>query len=174
MPFTITIESGFNLKDLQGFVQKEFKGRLNLELIEALRKVGREMRNDLQKTTSTWENHRVKFAISSSSVSGYVGRGSSIRGGVLTTYIYGSGDVDLWNSIDVGMDVWGRGSRDYSPKTSVRVFQSGPGSGSWNPFVNQLNVVEPRDWTGRLMEEYDERSYKYFADAIDKFISNTS
>ena len=172
MPFVVRAPSKYSTKELLQFVERRFRQDFRLEILNATRRISTQMKNDLAQTTATWTNHEVTWKTKTDA--GIPGKAGGTLKDNPASLVFAEGDTGLWQSIDEGMTVYGRGSNDYAPKTTPGVFKSGRGSGYWNSSVNQVNNVEPREWTKRIMNEYDDRFDKELGKALDNFIRKFS
>ena len=149
-----------NLSDLGAHITKNFVRELEAELSKAIVGTAKDAKADLDNTDRTWNRRDVIFTVSSKNATN-----------LLSSGVYGSGDIGLWEAINAGFTVRGRGSTDYSPKTIPNILSSFPGSGWWNSSVNQFNTVEARNWTGLLMNKYETKAYAYLKITLDNFVS---
>ena len=168
MPVVITIPSEFNLRDLSAVFENGI-GKLRLNVLNAGSRVSTQMIEDLKKTVATW-NHEVTFSKANRK---YIGSASG--GNIIENNITVSGAWDIWQTVDEGGLVSGRGIYGWKPKTVPGIFYSGKGAGYWDESAKQLNQVEARSWSLLLTTRYSliyqtelERAVEETLDQMDR------
>ena len=165
MPFKI-VESRYSLKDFQELADKEIRNRLRLTILNANVKVSNSIRDDLNKTTLFWnEDTRVYFKTRQKhgGTSVKLGSGNSKIEHLIYAY---KGNTDIWNLLDLGCPTQGRGDKEWKAKTTSGTFESGEGSGWWNPNVNQMNLISARGWTALIDDTYEDKYRDELQDAV--------
>lgn len=144
-----------------------------LEMLNALRKVGREMRNDLNATTRTWEKpvaFDFEISLTRSEAKVRVNPKDGGRG------------AEIWSMLDKGTEAhtiraknaeFLAFSSDYKAKTRPGEFASFAGGSSGETvFAKEVQHpgTEPRDWSVDLAAKYKPRFYELSNEALRRAV----
>lgn len=127
--------------EIQAIPAKHIKvDQIRLELLNELRKQGREIRKDLKQVVSTWQNKP-----------DFTDPNISLAGGDAVVMIEPTGNEDAvkhFKFLDEGTSIrWAVMSRNWRSKTKVRVLQSGAGAGRaviWGKRAMLRRGIAPR------------------------------
>lgn len=134
---------------------------VRLELLNELRKAGRAMKKDFERTTKDWEGEKPEFEML-----------ISLAGGGPTLLIEPNGPgSDKWNWLNKGTKVrYATMSPDFSAKTQVGVLDSRGGSGR-RLFVNKNRPkpgIKARKWSEIIASKWKSPFKRMMQDAMNR------
>lgn len=133
--------------------------KVRLKILNELRKEGRAVKKEFEKTTATWKGAKPTFEIAigltGKDAIVLIGPAGDPEGAQKWVWLNDGTKPHVIKAKNVPNLIFRHGS-GFKPKTKVKTFSSGPGANT-GPIVSKKQVkhpgIEARDWTGEIVKK---------------------